>query len=91
MLATARHLSLKGGMNSVYKIPSYFFKIHLMSPSLLRLDFPSGILTSGFATKIVTWKQHQKINMYILVISGFYRAFLKSITFIGRLIRGLEL
>ena len=51
MLATTRHMSLKGVMNSVYKIPSYFFKIHLISSSRLGLDFPSGILTSAFSNK----------------------------------------
>lgn len=54
MLATARHrhLSLKGAMNSVYKIPSHLFKIHLISLSNLRLHFLIGILTSAFSKKL---------------------------------------
>ena len=73
MLASARHrhLSWKGAMNSVHKIPSHFFEIHLISPSNLRLDFPSGNFTSAFPKKIVTWKQQQTIHEYIMDSSTF--------------------
>jgi hypothetical protein len=40
-------------MNPVYIIPSYFSKIHYKLTSHLHLGLPSGLLPSGFPTKIL--------------------------------------
>jgi hypothetical protein len=40
-------------MNPVYTFPHYFPRIDLVLSSHLRLDLPSGLIRSGFPTKIL--------------------------------------